>query len=103
MPLAAEVLDKQPGETINYGMDFDAALATDEIIDSIVVTHRESCGGTADLEMEDLTNVISADGKSVSMLISGGTSGKKYIVTVVATTSEDQVLEGDGILRVKDI
>jgi hypothetical protein len=42
------------------------------------------------------------DGNKIEFWVSGGTDGTSYRLEVSITTSAEQILEGDGILRVTD-
>lgn len=93
---------KQPAEVRFYTMDFTQLLSTDEIITSINSINHE-VNGTG--EVSDLTlgsvNIIEA-GKKISVLIGGGTNMKTYRIEIAIGTSSGQILEGDGLLVIKD-
>ena len=96
---ASEHLEKQPGETRTYTMDFSNLMASDETIDSInTVTSELRGGGTSDLTL--VNSAIS--GQTVLTTISGGTDRCRYRIMITITTSTSQVLQGDGILKVSD-
>lgn len=94
-----QTLRKQPTETRNYEMKFDALLDASETIASITsVTPVPATGitlvGAA---------AISTNGKSVIQKISGGTLGVSYKITIiVVTTPGGFILEGDGRLAIVD-
>ena len=99
---APQHLTKQPSETRTFSIDFAALMSTGETIEASspapVVTSEITGGGTTDLTIG--TPTIS--GQVVLFTILGGTNCQRYRVECVITTSSAQVLEGDGILRVKD-
>lgn len=96
---APEKLEKQPSETRTYTMDFSGLMTSLETISSITtVTSELRGGGTSDLTIA--SENISA--QTVTMSISGGTSGYVYRVEVIIVTSTSQIIEGDGMLFVTD-
>lgn len=93
---------KQPSEKRMFTMDFSAKMNSNETIKSSpapAVTSIKTCGTASDLDITDLT----ISGQIMTMLIAGGTSGVRYRVEVILTTSLDYILEGDGILKVSDV
>lgn len=104
--MAKRFSPKQTGETILYGFDFTDDLATGETISSveggvIVVTVYS---GTDATPSAILSGSPSISGNIVSQLITAGTSGVKYKLTCkVITTPDAQILELDGILKIRDI
>jgi len=92
---AKQVPVKQPGETLNLEMDFTELLNSGETISLPSVTTSPT-GLT-------VTNVaIDSTAKRVGMTVSGGTDGTTYRFEVTVNTNLSQVLEGDGILKVRD-
>lgn len=88
-------LIKQPSESRVYSLDFTANMSNDETISSIDSFTIAPAGPTL--------GTPSAAGKIVQNRISGGTDGTNYKITVVITTSDSNILEGEAKLFVKDI
>ena len=91
-------LEKQPGEARYYSMDFSNLMVTGETIQAQTVVSELRGGGTSDLTI----NNTSISGQTVIMKIAGGTDRHVYRVQATITTSGDQTLQGDGILKIKD-
>lgn len=94
--MAAQTLIKQPGESRLYSMDFSGLLAAGETLASVDSVVDSPVGVTFD-------GSPVASGVYAQQRISGGTSGIKYKVTMTVTTSAGNVLEGEGVLQVKDL
>ncbi len=95
-------LTKQPSEDRLYEMDFSALLAAGETlssVSSITQAARGNVQGAASL----VIGSGAASGAKVQFRISGGTDGEDYKITVVATTSQGNTLEGEGWLYVRDL
>ena len=90
-------LYKQPSESRMFSVNFAANLESGETInqiDSVTVTGTGLTVGSQS---------ITADGKQVQFRVSDGTAGESYQITVVARTTQSNILEGDGILVVKQL
>lgn len=88
-------LTKQPSESRIYDMDFGANMSTAETIISVTSYTASPSGLTLD-------PAVSISGKKVQKRISGGVAGTVYKVTAVILTSLGNVLEGEGLLHVRD-
>lgn len=95
MHTARQIITKQPSERIRISMDYKNILTSGETI----VSYTKSVEPT-DIVVEEEN--INADGKSIILIVSGGVDGVTYRFEFTATTSTAQILEGDGILKVKD-
>ncbi len=99
---APQQLVKQPTETRTFSIDFSALLASGESIKSSgpapVVTSQFAGGATTDLTIGTPAVV----GNTVEFTIAGGTDCERYRIECLITTSSGQILEGDGILKVRD-
>ena len=96
---APETLCKQPAEKRRFQMDFSNLLASGETISSLTsISHAKIGGGTSDLTISGST--LDGSGK-VSFWIEAGTAGR-YRIEALVVTSSSAILEGDGILSVKD-
>ena len=108
MALSKIVIQKQPGETRLVSMDFSNKMDTAEIIlsiDDIRQLINDTGGTTTDLTFAGQT----INGQVAQFLVSGGTIPDRtdinecdYKVTVEVTTDLGQVLENDGILKIKE-
>ena len=103
---ADQRLCKQPNEKRKFGMEFGKlmSLSTGETITSIdSVTSETIDGSTSDLTLSG-TAIIDGLGTNsrISLWIESGTSGKTYRIEISVTTSDGQILEGDGLLHVTD-
>lgn len=102
MSTADQTVEKQPSERRQVTMDFSAKMSALDTIEASspapVMTSERICGKVTDLTIE--TPVIS--GQTLVMWITGGTSGQRYRVEGLITTSTGAILEGDGILKVGD-
>lgn len=84
---------KQPTEKYLIAVDYTTELATGETIASVTVTAYEVLTGTnVTSTVIDSTATTTTLGKAV---IKAGTSGKKYKITFVVTTSLGYILEDD--------
>lgn len=88
-----DVLVKQPGETREFAMDFSAKTHGVALSSVIGVT-----GSPAGLT---ITNER-IDGAHVWFKIAGGADGTDYKITVQVQDADGNVLEGDGMLYVRD-
>jgi len=98
--VSAPSVVKQPSESRLYEMDFSLLLGEAETIvtvDSVTVDPAPESGGLS------LDGPATAVGAVVRQRISGGTAGVRYKVTIVVTTSAANVLEGEGIMHVRDL
>jgi hypothetical protein len=93
-PLAWPV--KDPGDVLDYVVDFSAALAGNggDSIAGLNVTIAP--GNTGDLSL----NSSSADGDLAILWLSAGIAGTTYAVTVVASTNSGRTLSRTVSLRV---
>jgi len=103
---ANEELCKQPAEKRKFGMEFANLLtvsATEEISVLDSITSEKIDGSTSDLTitMTGLEDGTKTNSKA-TFWIEGGTTGNKYRMEVQVTTTDGQILEGDGLLFVSD-
>lgn len=89
-------LIKQPTENRLYTMQFAANLSSGETISSVNSVVSVPGGLT-------LSGAPVIDGTQVHQRILGGTDGVVYKVTFIVTTSNANILEGEGFLRVQDL
>jgi hypothetical protein len=86
---------KQPAESKQYAIDFANLLADGDSIASITSVTGTPTGLT--IEDEAIA------GTTVTFTISGGTDGTTYAVEALVATTDGEILEGDGWLKVEDI
>lgn len=111
MALSKITIQKQPGETKRVSMDFSNKMISGELIvsiDNVEQTLYEPNGTdqpTTDLSFSG--QVIS--GQVAQLLVAGGTIPSRgdikeqdYKVTITVTTDAGQILENDGLLKVKE-
>jgi hypothetical protein len=91
--------EKQSSEQLQFEIDFSDSLDTGEYISSYTVKAvNESIDYTSTIvDSSDNTTI------AVSVRVKGGTDGKNYKITVVITTTEDNIYEKDILMRVIDI
>jgi hypothetical protein len=94
--MSVPTLIKQPSESRLYTMEFAANLSVGETITSINSAVAEPAGLT-------LSGAAVPSGTQVHQRILGGTAGVVYKVTIVVTTSNNNILEGEGYLRVMEL
>lgn len=91
---ASQSIEKQSGEKILISMDFVNRLTADETLSSPTVTVE---GGSELL----VTNTAISSTK-VTCFINAGTAGKTYRLTFNVNTSLGQILQGDGLVKIRD-
>jgi hypothetical protein len=109
---AAAILEKQPGESRLYYVDFTALLRKDtsgalaETLSSPTIaavsglTIASVAVNTAAIVRDDLSEI--AIGAAVQFRVSSGTDGTTYEIEVVSTTTLSNTLEQDVRLQVVD-
>ncbi len=101
---ANQELCKQPSEKRKFAMEFANLLSDNEEVSSInSITHEKIDGSTSDLSLSLQTITDgSATNSRVTVWIEGGTAITLYRIEVIVTTTNGQILEGDGLLKVTD-
>lgn len=92
--LAAEILIKQPSESLQYTMDFSNVLENGETISSCTSVTATPSGLTI--------GAAAVGATSVAFRISGGEDGVNYRVEVIVATNQSNTRESDGLLKVRD-
>lgn len=95
---APETLYKKAVEVRSFTMDFSSVMSTGETISSSSLSSERIDGSSSDLTLGTATD----NAQDVVFTISGGINGRRYRVRVNVTTSASQVLEGDGVLVIRD-
>lgn len=98
---------KQSSEIMPVYGDFSDALVSGEIIESINIV-----GAVEDKDGTDVTatimvvgsEVVNTDGNVASITVQAGTeAASPYKITITVTTSDDNVYEVDGRMRIRDV
>jgi len=85
---------KQPGETLDYDVSYTDFFSTrTDSLASAVVT---ADSGITIVDYEPFGNLV-------NIVLSGGTNGVKYKITVVMTTTTDIIKEDEFFVTVKEI
>jgi hypothetical protein len=92
--------DKQPGEKLDYDIDFSDWIPSGDTIVSAIVSVEIQPDA---LLVADTPATIQPGGKAVKVWIQAGTSGKTYQVNVVATTAGGRIKEVEFRVRVKEV
>jgi len=83
---------KQPGDKLDYDIDFNEWLSSSDSLDSVDVT--------ADTGITIVNSTIV--GSVVKVWISGGTDGEIYKITVKVITVEGRIKEQEFKIKVKE-
>lgn len=94
--MSIQTLIKQPFESRLYSFDFSSLLAAAEELSSVISI-------TSDITGLTFSGGATIAGGFVQQRILGGTAGVRYKITVRVNTNQSNILEGEGILQVKDI
>ena len=97
--------EKQPGETIIYGMTFapGKAIATvDTLTGSPTVTVART-SDSAIVTSAMLSGSATRSGDTISAKIIGGTDGENYKITFICSTTNGEVVEEDLVIRVREL
>lgn len=90
-----DTFNKQPGEVLDYDIDFARYLPSSDQIASVV--------STADAGITLDSSTISTSGKVVKQWVSGGVSGVTYKIQVRITSTGGRVKEAEFRIKVKEI
>jgi hypothetical protein len=93
--MSIPTLEKQPGESKIFSMNFTARIASSATIASITSITATPAGLT-------LVGSATAVGKKVFQRISGGTNLASHLITIVIVDSDGNTVEGEGRLNVFD-
>lgn len=93
---------KQPSESRLYSFNFENLLETGETITSVASVTQTNLGKVSGSGNLTLGSETFSD-SSVQLRISGGTEWESYKVTVLVNTSLNNILELDGILRIREV
>jgi len=85
---------KQPADVLDYDIDADGWLPTDDLIISAVTT------STTGITVNSTT--IINDGRTVKVWLQGGANGVTYKVEVTMTTDDGRVKQVEFRIKVKE-
>lgn len=89
------IIEKQPSEVLNCSMDFTNYVNSS----SITISSPSLTVSPSGLTLGSPT----VDGLFVEFTVSGGTDGYNYRIQCTVTTSDNETLIGDGIMKVRGI
>lgn len=106
--------EKQPGETLDYDVDYDDFFGpedTDDIdgsgsLTATITMADGSAMGSQPPHLQIHSGPIAIGGSSArraKIWLKGGVDGYVYKVTMKATTHEGRVVETDFLLKVKEL
>lgn len=96
---ADQILVKKASETRKLSMDFTNWVGRTVTLNTPTITSKLiGDGGESDLTFTDTT----VSGKLIVFKCSGGVKNNSYTISVNVLTSDGQILEGDGSLRILD-
>lgn len=97
-----EALEKQPSESRIYTFDFSSLLAQNIVKTVLSVTqiNQNLISGSSDLTLGSPTTNLD---KLVQIRILGGTDDEDYKITALIEDTGSNILEGEGLLRVRDL
>jgi len=97
-------LEKDPGDRIDLAFDFSTVLAAGEridVVDSVVVSPD------GELTLHGSAVIEPASGAEVVQMVSGGTHGREYRITLKVTTDQGapdpRQFERSFLLLVRDL
>ena len=86
---------KQPAEVLDYAVDLSQWLPANDYAVSYVTTAQ--AGITVD------STLIANGGRAIVVWLSGGTSGQRYKVQVLFTTSDGRKKEFEFVVKVLEV
>jgi hypothetical protein len=95
------VMEKQPGDLIDFDIDFSRWLTETDIVTTAVAVVAPAYDAVTNPSGVQIT-AVQISNPDVKVWCSGGVDGKTYKVTLTASTSEGRIKEVDFQIRVKD-
>lgn len=92
--------EKQPSEEIRVGIDFTDRLATGDActdVYDLAVTDSDGVDVTTTLSRDD-----SRDGNTISVVIEGGVDGSNYILSILVTTANADIINGNLLIMIRE-
>lgn len=90
---SSTLIEKQPGEKIYVGMNFDPWLD-----DNVTISNPSLVYNSGELTISSIT----VNGSRIDFFVSSGLNGRNYRIEVIVDTSNGEILIADGILQVRD-
>jgi hypothetical protein len=90
-----DILEKQPGDALDFNVRFDRWLPCDDTITTVEAV--------VDVPSEVNIDSLQYNGQTVTVWISGGLTGKTYKVTVTVATAVGRIKESEFKLRVREL
>jgi len=90
---SSTIIEKQPGEKIYVGVDFNPWLD-----DTITISNPSLVYNSGELV---ISNAV-VNGDRVDFFVSSGLNGRNYKIEVTVDVSNGEILIADGILQVRD-
>lgn len=87
---------KQPGETLDYDIKADGWLGDGDYIVTAITT-------VSAVGLTVIATTVILSGTRVKVMVSGGTNGVKYKVTVTMTTNDGLVKEHEFYIQIKEL
>ena len=100
MPLLGTAI-KQPSEVEKYSISYSNDLESGDIFTILATTITALDGAVTGLPTIE-SSLVDAINQKVHLLISGGTAGFIYKITVRIQTDTDRVLEDEFKLKIKE-
>jgi hypothetical protein len=89
------MLIKQPSESRVYRMDFRFRMSPSDSISEVI---------SMSSEIQSVSiSPVSLENKRVSFRISGGNDGESGSIFISVATSSGEIIDGDGILVIKEL
>jgi hypothetical protein len=89
-------LTKQPGDSLDYDIDYSDWLTSDDNVSSATTAVSPDVVGGVTVDL------ININDPRVKLWISGGVSGVTYKITITMETSDGRIKEDEFRLRVKE-
>ena len=86
---------KQPGETLDYDLDADEWLPSDDFIISAVTTAPDGI-------VVNSTSIINSV-RSVKVWVSGGTNGVTYKLEVTITSDDGRIKQSEFKIKCREV
>lgn len=100
-------LEKQPAEKITVSVDFAEDLGGSETISSTEILAIDLSDGSnaSSTILEGTAQIVDGDqtASSIAQKVKAGSNGKRYKITLRATTSASHVFEADVFMVIREL
>lgn len=96
-----DTYEQQPGEKLDYDIDFSEWLAPGDSI--VSVTSSIETGPDSALTIDSPVPTVFPNGKMIKQWVSDGTNGVTYVVNFMATMNSGAVKEVELKFKIKEI